>query len=197
MFDGAGVLTLLTLFGAFPVLDGPATGIAEVGMDRLAPTHDDRTLQTTNLHFFFTEKSWDPVRLKIRLGGTLSRVTGEITQLTGSFEDGTLRTERFDSPAWGVGPVAEARFDAWRARRMTLSADLSAGLMLYDRAFPAGGEHYNGMFQIGPTVTWELDRSYRVSVGYRWMHVSNGRGPGPDNPSYEAGGMMLRFSGMF
>lgn len=194
MFDGAGVLTIVSLFGAFPLIPGQPERFLEVGVDRLAPTKDDRPLDTLNLQAFLFEKRYAPLRLQLRVGATVTRVTGHIVQLEGSFEEGTLREVRLDSPAWGLGPVAEARFDVWHAGPLELAIDVSTGVMLYDRSFPAGGEHYNGMFQAGPTVRYALGNDYDLSIGYRWMHVSNGRGLGPRNPAYEAKGFALRIS---
>jgi hypothetical protein len=188
-----GVITLAGMFGGYPLMDAPAQRIAEFGLDRLAPTKADRDLETTNVHIYLRQKRYDPLRLQLRLGGTLSRVTGSITQLTGSFEEGTLREETLPSPAWGIGPSAEAKFALLRTAPATLDLDFSAAVLLYDRDFPAGGKRYNGMFQIGPSVTFPLDSGSAFSLGYRWMHVSNGHSLGPENPAYEARGVTLRY----
>jgi lipid A 3-O-deacylase len=188
-----GVLTLAAMFGGYPLMDAPAQRIAEFGVDRLAPTKADRDLDTTDVHLYLRQKQYDPLRLQLRLGATLSRVTGSITQLTGSLEEGTLREETLSSPAWGIGPSAEARFALLRGAPASLDLDFSAAVLLYDRDFPAGGKRYNGMFQIGPSLTFALGSGAAFSLGYRWMHVSNGRDLGLDNPAYDARGVTLRY----
>lgn len=125
------------------------------------------------------------------MGLTLSRATGHITQLAGSWEEGTLRTEILDSPAWGIGPGVELQYDLLNLATGRLHMDLGAALQIHDRRFPAGGDHYNGLFRIGPawSQSWGDGRSF--TVGWRWMHLSNGQGPGPHNPSTEGRGLVL------
>lgn len=70
---------------------------------------------------------------------------------------------------------------------------MSTAVLIYDRPFPAGGDHYNGMFQIGPSFSFTPARGHTLTLGYRWMHVSNGQGLGAHNPAYEGKGVVLRY----
>jgi lipid A 3-O-deacylase len=190
---GPGIFILASTFGAYPLIDAPHERISELGIDRLEPTKDDRRITTTNLQVYFLQKRYEPLRLKVRLGAMLTRPTGAITQLFGTWEEGTLHSETLASSAWGAGPSAEARFELLRGERATLNVDLGTALLLYDRPFPAGGDHYNGMFQLGPSVSFTPAPAHTLTLGYRWVHVSNGQGLGPHNPAYEAKGLTLRY----
>jgi lipid A 3-O-deacylase len=153
----------------------------------------DRHINTTNAHLYLLQKSYAPVNLKLRLGITATRPTGSIDHLVGSLDEGTLRSETFRSLAWGIGPAAEAAFELLRGSRTTLNIDLSAAGILYDRRFPEGGDHYNGMFQAGPSLSYSPSPGNTLTLSYRWMRVSNGQGEGSHNPAYEAKGVTLRY----
>lgn len=189
---GLGVVTFVTLFGAYPLVDVPAERINEVGGDTFAPIHADRQLHLTNAHVYVLRKDISALRLTLKLGASVSRATGHITQLQGSDGDGPMQQDH-DSPAWGIGPSIEAKAAIWTTPAARLTMDLSAAGMLYDRAFPAGGLHYNGVFQIGPSVEFSIGPRQSLSVGARWLHLSNGHGLTPRNPSFEGRGLVVRY----
>lgn len=190
--NGLGILSGILLFGGYPASSAPARTISEWGVEALAPIHDDRQIHTVNLQWRGREKDlWDG-RVQLRLGATVSRASGSIRQLTGSFEDGSLREVELDSPGWGLGPAAEGRWRMAAQGPWALNLDLSTAVMGYDRRFPAGGDRYNGMLQVGPTLVWSARDGVRWQLGVRWMHVSNGQGMVAHNPSYEARGLTLR-----
>ncbi|MDX2220017.1 MAG: hypothetical protein SF172_13430 [Burkholderiales bacterium] len=195
---GIGTLIIGGLFAGYGLTDTPATPIREIGIDRLTrDVKTDRHINTTNVHLFLREKEWEPLNLKLKLGMTVSRATGSIEQLQGSYEEGTLRPVTLDSPGWGIGPMAEARLKLFQAGRLSGSLDATAGVLLYDRKFPAGGDRYNGMGQIGPSLTWRMgegERGSALTAGWRHMHVSNGQGVNAGNPSYESRGWTLRYA---
>jgi hypothetical protein len=165
----------------------------ELQVEVLHATQHDRDLKTIDLHAFVAEKRFDAIPLSLNFGVTLSRVTGSITQLQGDFNQGTLHRETLASSAWGFGPMLQPRFELVHYAGLTLRADLSGGFLWYTHDFPSGGRRYNFMWQAGPTLGFALPSScLRLSAGYRlWMHVSNGSGLGPSNPSYEGAGPFL------
>ena len=163
----------------------------EIQVDSLHPTKGDRRLETIDVHMLLGEKRFDFLPLAMRFGVTLSRVTGFITQLEGDFNRGTLHEQTIESSAWGFGPVAQQRLRLLRWEAFTLRADLGEGLLWYNHDFPSGGRQYNFMLQAGPTIDYLAGGCLRLSIGYRWMHVSNGSGLGPQNPSYGAAGAIL------
>ena len=178
-----GLLTLAGLFGGYALADAPSTHIHDFGLDRFEPLHANRQLHLTNAHAYLRERRFENWPLTLRLGLVAQHARGEITQLTDSLSEQTL-----DSPGHGLGVSAEARLRVWGGFHL----DASAAPMLYDRRFPAGGTHYNGMFQAGPSFSWPMG-SGQWTLGARWLHISNGRGLGPDNPSTEGRGLVLRY----
>ncbi|MFZ5550729.1 MAG: hypothetical protein ACOZJX_18675 [Pseudomonadota bacterium] len=193
--DGLGVLTLVGLFSAFPLLGDEAQVEPRLSIDAYAPLHADRQLQLTHLDLSWWRKDTLGGRLTLRLGLGLTRATGSIEQWRDDTPGAAPALVTLDSPAWGAGVTASAR---WQARAWgggvnpggRLSLDAAASAMAYDRRFPAGGLHYDGMFRFGPTIEWDLADG-ALAVGARWMHLSNGRGLTPRNPSYEGQGMVL------
>lgn len=178
-----GLLTLAGLFGGYTLADAPATRIQEYGLDSFEPLHANRQLHLTNAHAYLREKQLERWPITLRLGLVAQHARGEITQLTD-----TLSEETLHSPGHGLGISAEARWRVWGG----LHLDASAAPMLYDRRFPAGSAHYNGMFQAGPSISWHMGPG-QWTLGARWLHISNGRGLGPDNPSTEGRGLVLRY----
>lgn len=185
--DGVGTVWVLAMFGGYAFGGSPAADIQEWGVDRLLPLHDNRQIATTSLHWRRREKAFFGDRLTLRLGATVTRATGRIEQL------GDQGAYTLASPGWGAGPALDSRFtllarDGWR-----LTLDSTVAVLLYDRRFPTGGKHHNGMLQAGPSVGATLAGGSRIDVGWRWMHVSNGQGLGPHNPSYEGTGLTVRW----
>lgn len=198
--DGAGVALLIGMFTTYGLTDNPARSIVDVGVDHLRPTKDDRQIKTTNLNAFLLEKRFESVPLTLKLGGMLSHSTGSITQLTGSWDAGTLRSETMKSPGNGIGPAVEASLRLWQGEsrwKPTLTADVLTGLLIYDRRFPAGGDFYNGTFQAGPSIKFQPGREDIIHLGYRITHTSNGQGLSANNPGYNAQGLTLRWQHLF
>lgn len=188
---GLGIVTLITLFGGYGLLDAPAIPIREVGVDVFAPLDADRDIHTIQLDAMLREKSLADGRLTLRLGATGSVAAGRIrVPEAGAF---VVR----DSDAAGLGLSIEARWRLLSWQGVALNADLAATPMLYDRPFPAGGTHYGGMFRAGFSMHRAFGDGSTIGLGLRWMHFSNGRGIGPDNPAYEGAGLELRYSHPF
>lgn len=177
-----GLLTLFGVFGSFALSDAPAHRIREFGLDYYEPLHADRQIHLVNVGVQLREKRLDSLPLSLRIGVLAQHARGEITQLNDSLQPYTL-----DSPGVGLGVSGEARLRLWSG----LHLDASAAPMVYDRRFPAGGDYYNGMFQVGPSFTWKMGDA-QWTVGARWMHISNGRCLCARNPSTEGRGLALR-----
>ena len=182
---GTGILTLLTLFGGYAVADGDAERLHLVELSRIAPLHADRQLHVTRLQGFGWQKTVPAAGLRLRAGVTVLRATGRITQLEGSYDEGTLRSVELDSPGWGIGPAVEAGLTVARAGPWALGVEGSAAVLAHDRRFPAGGMHYIGQFDLGPSLRWHGPGGGELAFGVRWSHLSNGHGLTPRNPSYE------------
>ena len=189
-----GLVVLVYLSAAPAFAASPDGKRLLTGVEYLYPTEEDRQLRTTSVDLLYAVKTVDKARLSVSAGVTATRASGDITQWTGSLSEGTLTATTHESSASGLGPSALARFDLVKRKRVRLSADLSGGLLLYDQDFPAGGERYNFMWRVGPSLTYKLNSSYGIGVGYRWMHVSNGKGITAENPSYDAAGFQVQLS---
>lgn len=193
MTIGLGPLTLLGLFGgALLGGDGPQP-VRAFEVQEIRPTKSNRQLELTNVSWFFTSTAVVEDRLDVKLGATATRARGSITQLQGRYEDGTLRSEVLDSPAWGIGPTASGSWRLVEHKAARLNLDASGSVMLYDRGFPAGGSWYNGMLQAGPSLSASLGPGRSLTGGIRWVHISNGQGLGAHNPSFDGRGVFVQY----
>lgn len=162
-----------------------------------SPKDDDRNIRTTNLNAYFLIKEVRAVNLAIYGGFTATYVKGDITQLEGALEAGTLREVNYEEEAFGMGPGILASLCLWQYGKLSIHFDGSGCLILYNEEFPTGGEPYNFMWRWGPVLRYKIKNDQTIGLGYQWMHVSNGKGIGPQNPSYDAQGPRLQFSFAF
>lgn len=191
--DGLGQLFLLGLLGGYTLSDTPPERVATVEVQAIRPTKADRRLDMTLIDWQFREKRFWDDRLRVGLGVALMHASGHITQLTGSLDDGSLREVRLDSPGWGLGPSIGASLRAPITPTVGVSFDVKGAVLLHDRDFPAGGKRYNGLIEGGPSLHWRLDGGGELSLGARWLHLSNGQGLAAHNPSYDGRGVSLRY----
>ncbi|AFM12140.1 hypothetical protein [Turneriella parva] len=157
----------------------------------LSPTKTDRPIYTVTADVIFgrnvTRNGW----LVVGGGVTVTRAWGEIIRLEGSISDGTFRSATYGSSATGVGASGLLRFEPFDIKGWRFGIETLGGFIIYSNHFPAGGDIYNFMGRIGPTVGVELSTDTHLRLSSHWMHVSNGQGLGPFNPSYEAMGAGL------
>ena len=165
-----------------------------IELQELGPIEDNRQIRTTNLDFLLHIKRFDNEGIKFYGGLTVSRARGNIIQRTGSLLAGTLKDETFVGAATGAGPVLAARVEFARSENVSVSLDGSAGVLLYDRDFPAGASRYDFMLRIGPSLSYRLSDRQDLSLSYMEMHVSNGQGfNNLHNPEYNARGVGVQF----
>ena len=163
----------------------------------LGPVERAHKIRTTNLDFLFRIRRFDIPDFKFYGGLTVSHSRGAITRRTGSFQAGTLMDETLDSTATGAGPVLAIRTEFAHGGNVWASLDGSAGVLVYDRDFPAGASRYAFMFRYGPTLSYRLNDRQTLSLTFRGMHVSNGQGINRHNPQYNAAGLGVQFQGAF
>ena len=161
-----------------------------IGAEYFFPTEEDRNIRTANWSAYFPIESLKTGNLSTYAGITATYAYGDITQLEGDFNQGTLREVNYENEAFGIGPGILADLRIWRTAGFSLHVDASGSLIFYNEDFPAGGERYNFMWRAGPGI--KLGR--HLGITYQWMHVSNGQGLGPKNPSYDAQGITLQYS---
>ncbi|HMM19912.1 MAG TPA: acyloxyacyl hydrolase [Selenomonadales bacterium] len=152
----------------------------ELNWDYLTSNNYDRDLDTVSLHIL--KKISETKNKSIYRGITITRPYGYIT-------DDHDRTR--ESSAVGVGPTYMIRDEKYRSGKLSVALEMSGGLMLYDKVFPAGGRHYNFMWRIGPQFIYKIGENSSVNVGYMFMHVSNGFSS--HNPGYDSHGVSLGF----
>ncbi|CQR74944.1 hypothetical protein SpAn4DRAFT_4301 [Sporomusa ovata] len=77
------------------------------------------------------------------------------------------------------------------AGKLSAALDMSGGVILYDKPFPAGGRYYDFMWRVGPKFIYKFNDNSSINVGYMLMHVSNGFKT--HNPGYDAHGISFGF----
>jgi hypothetical protein len=169
---------------------GPRRNVVELTTSPFFPTKGGRPIRST---FFDAAVGRDlaPVPVWIFFGVTATSAFGSIFQDT---DNGRVTLE---SSAFGFGPSFGVRFDPLRLGPLSLGGDASGALVFYDKHFPAGGDYYNFAWRVGFSAAIRIDDRVRIVAGIRWMHVSNGQGLGPWNPSYEAFGIPIGVSFAF
>lgn len=168
-----------------------------ITIEYLTPTKNNRDISASNVDINYLIAKADKVNLKIYFGLVATYASGSITQLEGSIEAGNLREVNFDNSAFGLGPGLLASFQLWSSNRFSFYLNGSGNFIVYNKKFPAGGDYYNFMWRAGPSFEYQVGNSNAIGVGYNWAHVSNGQGVDKQNPSYDAKGIMLKFTGFF
>jgi hypothetical protein len=98
-----------------------------------------------------------------------------------------LTQDEPDVDAWGAGFNLMLRWHFLRGERWSIFADGGAGLVQFDRRFPAGGTHFNFNQRVGLGATFRLDANIHLIGGVRYMHLSNASIHGSGrNPSFDA-----------
>jgi hypothetical protein len=168
-----------------------------VEAQELVPVESNRSIRTTNLDLLFRIRDFDTPDFKFHGGLTVSHARGTIRRETGSSQAGTFKEETYASAATGAGPVLAIRAELAHGRNFSASLTGSAGVLFYNRDFPAGASRYEFMIRYGPTVSYRLNDRQELSLTLRGMHVSNGQGFNNHNPQYNAIGFGVQFLGAF
>lgn len=151
----------------------------EIEWDILTSHGIDRDIDTVSLHIL--EKISQTKNRSVYRGITITRPYGEIT----------IDQKTRESSAVGVGPTYMIRNEKYLSDKLSVAFDMSGGVMLYDKVFPAGGRYYNFMWRIGPQVIYRFNENSSINVGYKLMHVSNGFRT--HNPGYDSRGVSVGF----
>jgi hypothetical protein len=94
--------------------------------------------------------------------------------------------------AFGGGFSGFLRWDVLRFFSHSLFVDAGVGMVFTSKDFPPGGTCWNFTKRYGLGVTIGVNENTKVIVGWRDMHISNGKGFGhPKNPSYDSNGPYL------
>lgn len=159
----------------------------ELEWDYLTPTASDRHLDTNSLHIL--DKISATKNRSVYRGLTITSVNGNIVPYQ--------KTQTQGSSAVGLGPVYMVRNEKNISGKLNAAVDMSGAFILYNKEFPAGGEHYDFMWRVGPRLIYNISPNSSVNIGYMLMHVSNGLHSQTHNPSYNARGvswgLVIRF----
>lgn len=161
----------------------------EFGGEYLMPTRFSDKIQTISIHSFFWKQYFKDISLMINVGITTTYAWG-YTSYYRIRSDTAFKTDHKTS-AFGMGPALQIDYAPIKIKNFSVVVEASGGFILYSNHFPYGGDVYNFMFRAGPSLTYKINKSCFIKTGYRWMHVSNGKGYGKQNPFYEAQGINL------
>jgi len=164
----------------------------EAGAEYLIPTRFSNQIKTTSFHCFFWKKRFKDNYVLVSIGITGTYAWGYSKQYK-IIPDSFPEADRYKTSAFGIGPVIQIDPTIIKIKRFAIIAEASGGLLLYSNRFPYGADIYNFMFRTGPSITYQTSKNYFFKIGYRWMHVSNGKGFGNQNPFYEAQGVNISF----
>jgi hypothetical protein len=164
----------------------------EAGAEFLIHTRYRDDIQTISLNAFFWKPHFKNISMIVNIGLTATYSWGYTTQVKISRDSFSVATD-YKTSGFGLGPVIQINPTIIKAKRFSLVAEASGGIMLYMNRFPYGGDIYNFMFRSGASIIYPINSVYFLKIGYRWMHVSNGKGTGIQNPFFEGHGLNISF----
>ncbi|MCP4345695.1 MAG: acyloxyacyl hydrolase [Desulfobacterales bacterium] len=88
---------------------------------------------------------------------------------------------KMNADSSGLGITAMARLHLLKTDSFGLFFDASSGGIYYDDEFPPQGTHWNYMSRCGGGITWQINKKTALGIGYRYMHISNGKMDDSDN----------------
>lgn len=164
----------------------------EIGVEYFWPASRDRQIHTTVVNILKRSNYLDDLHITTYAGLTVNYAWGHIIQ-----KDPFGQDIEYSNSAFGIGPLFHARWSPLTLDDLTFSIDASGGIMLHNREFPAGGDLYNFIWRIGPSISYQDSDKQTLIFGFRMMHVSNGQGLTRGNPAYDAAGISLTVSRYF
>lgn len=184
-FSWTVIISLLLL--GIPVTSYCYASDSKLEMDWDYLTHarfKDRYIDTVSLHVL------EDISKKINGWSVYRGLT--ITRPYGHIIDGQRIK---DSSAIGIGPTYMLRNEKKFSGKLYGALDVSGGLLIYDKVFPAGGRYYNFMWRIGPRFIYKCNDDSSFTIGYTEMHVSNGFDT--HNPGYNGHGISAGYETRF
>jgi hypothetical protein len=164
----------------------------EFGLEYYYPYHWNREIKTININGLIGKEFIQSIGLQLFAGATITHAWGNIIAVNEFHKE-----ERFNTSTMGIGPVILFRVQPLTTGSFSFSVDAFGGIILYNKSFPPGGDIYNFMFRLGGTISFNVGDNYKINIGLRRMHISNGQGIGSFNPFYEANGISLNLDRHF
>ena len=87
-----------------------------------------------------------------------------------------------------VGGACLLRWHFFNGRRISSFIDYGYGIMMAHEAFPPAGTKFNFSAQYGLGMTIKIRDWLHSVIGFRQLHISNGKGMVPENPSFDGAG---------
>jgi hypothetical protein len=172
----------------------PQTSLAvKTSVEYLVPTRNGNPIRTCSAHAFFWKKHLKRATFFLKAGVTATYGWGYSRQWY-PVKNNLWEAYDYETSAFGIGPVLEFEHPMIETKYFNLMVEASAGCIRYNKHFPYGGDIYDFMLRTGPSLNFHLNKNLAVELGYRWMHISNGKGSGNQNPFYEAQGIVLSFN---
>lgn len=160
----------------------------EIGAEYFSPMQYTNEIKTITLDGFYWRKYFKKSDVLISVGVTANYAWGYSTQLY-PLGDTAFLSVNYKTSAFGIGPIFQLAPTIVKVKRVSVIAEANGGILLYDKKFPYGGDYYNFMFRTGPSIVYQINHKYSMKIGARWLHVSNGKGSGNQNPYYDAIGL--------
>lgn len=170
----------------------PTNNYLELGLEYYSPSHWNRQINTINLNGLIGKEFVPKIGLQIFAGITITHAWGN-TIMVNEF----LKEAQYETSAIGIGPIILFRLQPLTISNFSFSIDATGGIILYNKLFPPRGDIYNFMFRLGGTIGFYIGDNFRINLGLRRMHISNGQGVGSFNPFYEGEGLSLNLSKKF
>ncbi len=93
----------------------------------------------------------------------------------------------------GLAIAGSLRIEVLNLSHHSFYLDTQQGMIFTLHSFPPGGTHGNFMVKYGLGYTIHLSHKKYLSFGWRWMHISNGKGLVSSNPAYDGNGLFIGF----
>ncbi len=148
-------------------------------------------------HAYFKERNINTASVHIlnRTSEKKGISTYEGITITHQYGHTIIDKEKRNCSAIGIGPTYMIRIHKNISNKLESTLDMSGSLIVYNKAFPADGRAYNFMWRIGPRFIYNMGHNSSISIGYFFMHVSNGLKR--HNPGYNGTGFSLGISETF
>jgi len=161
----------------------------EAGVEYYFPEDkEDRNIKTINLDLLAAKEFLKKKNITLATGITISHGFGNSKHIRDDYQVFVNK-----EAVIGIGPAVLGRLVPFRYKNLSPSFDACGGLIIYNKQFPAGGDYYNFMWRYGFSLHYRKN-NYSFSIQARKMHVSNGQGLGPQNPSYDSRGIGISIS---
>ena len=109
-------------------------------------------------------------------------------------EDDGPQSAELEADAVGLGTAGFVRWRPFAIGPVAPFAEFGVGVLYMSEPFPPGGTRRNSNWRRGFGLDIRLSDELTLTVAFRHIHISNGKGLVPENPSYDGDGFMIAFA---